>query len=57
MFWELCLDIATASYDNAPADGSAYLAGSRTGNRILRGGSWSHKPAICRSGHRDLDRT
>ncbi len=51
--WEFCLDTATASYDVAPRDGSAYLAGREGSNRILRGGSWSHNPAICRSAYRD----
>jgi formylglycine-generating enzyme required for sulfatase activity/uncharacterized caspase-like protein len=51
--WEFCLDIATQSYDVAPSDGSAYLAEPRGSNRILRGGSWSHNPAICRSAYRD----
>ena len=51
--WEYCLDIAAPTYDDAPDDGSAFLAGPRDGNRILRGGSWSHNPAICRSAYRD----
>jgi formylglycine-generating enzyme required for sulfatase activity len=51
--WEFCLDIATATYDDAPDDGSAFSAGPPDGNRILRGGSWSHNPAICRSAYRD----
>ncbi len=51
--WEFCLDVATASYDVAARDGSAYLAGAAGSNRILRGGSWSHNPAICRSAYRD----
>jgi formylglycine-generating enzyme required for sulfatase activity len=51
--WEFCLDLATASYRDGPRDGSAYLAGPTGGNRILRGGSWSHNPAICRSAYRD----
>lgn len=51
--WEFCLDIATTTYDIVPRDGSAYLAGPAGSNRILRGGSWSHNPAICRSAFRD----
>ena len=51
--WEFCLDIASATYDDAPLDGSADLSGPPGGNRILRGGSWSHNPAICRSAYRD----
>ena len=51
--WEFCLDIATATYDDAPRDGSAFVTGPSGSNRILRGGSWSHNPAICRSAYRD----
>jgi formylglycine-generating enzyme required for sulfatase activity len=51
--WEYCLDVASSSYADAPIDGSAYLAGAPDGERILRGGSWSHNPAICRSAYRD----
>jgi formylglycine-generating enzyme required for sulfatase activity len=51
--WEFCLDIATDTYDDAPLDGGASLAGPPGANRILRGGSWSHNPAICRSAYRD----
>jgi formylglycine-generating enzyme required for sulfatase activity len=51
--WEFCRDIATASYDDAPQDGSAYLVGAPGAYRVLRGGSWSHNPAICRSAYRD----
>ncbi len=51
--WEFCRDIASDTYDDAPLDGSANLAGPPGGNRILRGGSWSHNPAICRSAYRD----
>ena len=51
--WEYCLDFATASYADTPRDGSAYLVGAAGASRILRGGSWSHNPAICRSAYRD----
>jgi formylglycine-generating enzyme required for sulfatase activity len=51
--WEYCLDVATPSYVDAPADGSANISGSPGAERILRGGSWSHNPAICRSAYRD----
>jgi len=49
--WEYCLDAATPNYSDASPTGAANLAGS--GERILRGGSWSHNPAICRSAYRD----
>jgi formylglycine-generating enzyme required for sulfatase activity len=51
--WEYCLDKASPSYADAPNDGGANLSGSPVGDRILRGGSWSHNPAICRSAYRD----
>jgi formylglycine-generating enzyme required for sulfatase activity len=51
--WEYCLDKVTADYTEAPLDGSAYLSGPPDAQRMLRGGSWSHNPAICRSAYRD----
>ncbi|MBV8121110.1 MAG: formylglycine-generating enzyme family protein [Alphaproteobacteria bacterium] len=51
--WEYCLDKATDSYTDAPLDGTAYLSGPSDSQRILRGGSWSHNPGICRSAYRD----
>jgi formylglycine-generating enzyme required for sulfatase activity len=52
--WEYCLDRASATYADAPSDGSANISGSPGGERVLRGGSWSHNPAICRSAYRDF---
>ena len=49
--WEYCQDVATPNYSQALSDGSAYVSGD--GDRILRGGSWSHNPAICRAAYRD----
>ena len=51
--WEYCLDVWSANYAEAPLDGSANLSGPSDSQRILRGGSWSHNPAICRSAYRD----
>jgi formylglycine-generating enzyme required for sulfatase activity len=51
--WEYCQDMASPTYSDAPVDGGAYLSGAPGGDRILRGGSWSHNPAICRSAYRD----
>jgi len=51
--WEYCLDKATESYNDALSDGTAYLSGPSDSPRILRGGSWSHNPAICRSAYRE----
>ena len=51
--WEYCLDRASTNYADSPTDGSANL--SAPGDlRVLRGGSWSHNPAICRSAYRDF---
>jgi formylglycine-generating enzyme required for sulfatase activity len=51
--WEYCLDKWADSYAAAPLDGTAYLSGPSDSARVLRGGSWSHNPAICRSAYRD----
>jgi formylglycine-generating enzyme required for sulfatase activity/uncharacterized caspase-like protein len=51
--WEYCLDVSSENYTDAPRDGSANLAGPPDSQRVLRGGSWSHNPAICRSAFRD----
>jgi len=51
--WEYCLDKVTDSYADTPIDGTANLSGPPDAQRILRGGSWSHNPAICRSAYRD----
>jgi len=51
--WEYCLDKVTDTYADVPLDGTAFLSGSSDAQRILRGGSWSHNPAICRSAYRD----
>ena len=51
--WEYCLDTWAESYAGAPRDGSPYVSAPRDSARVLRGGSWSHNPAICRSSYRD----
>jgi formylglycine-generating enzyme required for sulfatase activity len=51
--WEYCLDKWSANYADVPVDGSANLSGPSDSQRVLRGGSWSHNPAICRSAYRD----
>ena len=52
--WEWCLDVASESYREVPLDGSPNYDGPEDGPRVLRGGSWSHNPAICRAAYRDF---
>jgi formylglycine-generating enzyme required for sulfatase activity len=52
--WEWCLDPWHDSYTGAPADGSAWTAGGLT-SRLLRGGSWSLFPRLCRSACRNYN--
>ncbi len=50
--WEWVHDAWHESYDGAPIDGSAWMAGGDPGMRVLRGGSWLH----ARWGLRSADR-
>ena len=49
--WEWTEDCVHASYEGAPADGSAWTSGDCRG-RIARGGSWLAPPAYLRSARR-----
>ena len=49
--WEWTQDCWNGSYEGAPSDGSAWLAGDRS-ERVLRGGSWDFNPNILRSANR-----
>jgi formylglycine-generating enzyme required for sulfatase activity len=49
---EWCQDHWHSNYEGAPADGSAWMAGGNSSNRVLRGGSWDHNPRGCRSASR-----
>jgi len=53
--YEWCLDRWHGSYEGAPADGSAWMAG-RGASRLLRGGSWNDIPRHCRSAFRSYIR-
>jgi formylglycine-generating enzyme required for sulfatase activity len=53
--WEHCFDAGPVDYRQVPMDGSPYREQMEV--RILRGGSWSHNPAICRSAYRDSMRS
>jgi formylglycine-generating enzyme required for sulfatase activity len=60
--WEWCLDQWHASYEGAPADGSAWVDADVNNtdvkkdddhaDRLLRGGSWDYRPGSCRSAYR-----
>jgi formylglycine-generating enzyme required for sulfatase activity/serine/threonine protein kinase len=47
--WEWCFDVWHETYEGAPADGSAWVAGGNADLRVLRGGSWYGRPDYCRS--------
>ena len=49
--WEHCLDTALAAYQLIPKDGAPFMGPGN--DHMLRGGAWSHNPAICRSAYRD----
>jgi formylglycine-generating enzyme required for sulfatase activity len=49
--WEHCQDAGPVDYWQMPTDGRAYVGPQAA--RVLRGGAWSHNPAICRSAYRD----
>jgi formylglycine-generating enzyme required for sulfatase activity len=50
--WEWCLDVWHPTYDGAPTDGSAWMAGGDANFHVIRGGSWMTGPADCRSARR-----
>ncbi|MEM6251322.1 MAG: SUMF1/EgtB/PvdO family nonheme iron enzyme [Cyanobacteria bacterium P01_D01_bin.156] len=47
--YEWCLDHWHPSYDNAPANGDAWVTDGNKNLRIVRGGSWCDGPDHCRS--------
>ncbi|MDD7942912.1 SUMF1/EgtB/PvdO family nonheme iron enzyme [Actinomycetospora lutea] len=49
--WEHCADNGPVGYGQVPNDGKPFSSNGPT--RVLRGGSWSHNPAICRAAYRD----
>ncbi|WP_390883570.1 SUMF1/EgtB/PvdO family nonheme iron enzyme [Kovacikia minuta] len=51
--WEWCLDHWHDTYEEAPADGSAWVTGGDSNQRLLRGGSWLNNPWDCRSAVRN----
>jgi formylglycine-generating enzyme required for sulfatase activity/tRNA A-37 threonylcarbamoyl transferase component Bud32 len=52
LVWEWCADAWHKNYEGAPIDGSAWEVGGDENRRVLRGGSWSFSPELCRSASR-----
>jgi formylglycine-generating enzyme required for sulfatase activity len=50
--WEWVEDIWHDGYKDAPADGSAWVQGSESTNRVVRGGSWFISPQVLRAATR-----
>ena len=50
--WEWCQDHWHDNYEGAPIDGSAWLKGLWGDSKVVRGGSWSFNPGMCRSASR-----
>jgi formylglycine-generating enzyme required for sulfatase activity/uncharacterized caspase-like protein len=53
--WEWCADHWHENYDGAPIDGSAWKTSNDSDFRLLRGGSWSPIPDLCRSTYRSIN--
>ncbi len=52
LVWEWCADPWHKNYDGAPTDGTVWEIGGDHNRRVLRGGSWSFSPVLCRSASR-----
>ncbi|MDF5715061.1 MAG: bifunctional serine/threonine-protein kinase/formylglycine-generating enzyme family protein [Rhizonema sp. NSF051] len=52
LVWEWCADPWHKNYDGAPRDGTVWEVGGDLNRRVLRGGSWSFIPQLCRSASR-----
>lgn len=51
--WEWCADHWYEDYTDAPEDGSVRTTNFRNAYRVVRGGSWSDHPSLCRSAYRN----
>ncbi|WP_019505713.1 SUMF1/EgtB/PvdO family nonheme iron enzyme [Pleurocapsa sp. PCC 7319] len=49
--WEWCADDWNENYNGVPQDGAAWL--SCSGTKVIRGGSWSFYPGLCRCAYRN----
>jgi formylglycine-generating enzyme required for sulfatase activity len=52
LVWEWCADPWHNNYIGAPDDGSVWEWDGDKNRRVLRGGSWSFSPILCRSASR-----
>ncbi len=52
--WEWCVDVGHEDYRKAPTDGSAWVQGGNSKQRVLRGGSWKDKAEKLTSSYRWL---
>ncbi|MDJ0678057.1 MAG: formylglycine-generating enzyme family protein, partial [Calothrix sp. MO_167.B42] len=52
LVWEWCADPWHKNYEGAPSDNSVWELGGDEHRRVLRGGSWSFSPVLCRSASR-----
>jgi len=50
--WEWCADGWHSNYLNAPSNVTIWLSSDETGERVIRGGSWSYGPWLCRTAQR-----
>lgn len=50
--FEWCQDIWHENYVEAPLDERAWMDGGDHASRVIRGGSWSSDPIVCRSAYR-----
>ena len=50
--WEWVEDCWNGTYENSPADGSAWTQGDCS-RRVVRGGSWNNRPALLRAAGRN----
>jgi formylglycine-generating enzyme required for sulfatase activity len=51
--WEWVEDVWHEDYEDAPADGSAWVQGGDASRRVVRGGSWLNVPQSLRSATRN----